>query len=110
MLQYCLRKVLKLKKIHSVISAKQSDFMKRYVSLNNEKKTECSINKDKIGVESFKLMSNANFGKQIENVQKYKDTRIANNAGKAKKIAAKVTLNECHILSENVTLFDVKKT
>ena len=109
MQQYCLRKVLKIKKIHSVISAKQSDFVKRYVSLNNEKKTECSINKDKINVESFKPMSNANFGKQIEKIWKYKDTRIAKNADKAKKIAAKVTLNECHILSENVTLFDVKK-
>ena len=36
-------------------------------------------------------MSNSNFGKQIENVTKYKDTRIANNADKAKKVASKVT-------------------
>ena len=37
-------------------------------------------------------MSNSNFGKQIENARKYKDTRIANNDDKAKKIATKVTL------------------
>ena len=46
--------------------------MKSYISLNNEKRTECSINKDKIAVELFKRRSNANVGKQIENVRKYK--------------------------------------
>ena len=44
--------------------------MKSYISLNNKKRTECSINKDKIAVELF--MSNTNVGKQIENVRKYK--------------------------------------
>ena len=110
MLKYCLRKGLKLKKIHQVIYAKQSDFMKSYISLNNEKRNECSINKDKIGVELFKLISNTNFGKQIENVRKYRDTRIANNVDKTTKIATKVTLNQCHILSENVTLYDMRKS
>ena len=43
------------------------------------KTTEFSINKHKFGVDWCKLMKNANFGKQIENVRKYKDTRIANN-------------------------------
>ena len=103
------KKRLKLKKVHQIIYAEQSNFMKSYISLTNEKRTECSINKDKIGVESFRLASNANFGKQIENVRKYKDTTIANNADKAKKIATKVTLNECHILLENVPLYDMRK-
>ena len=52
--------------------------MKPYISLNNEKMTECSINKDKIDVELFKIVINSNFGKQIENVRKCKGTRIAN--------------------------------
>ena len=58
MLKYCFEKGLKLKKIHYLIYAEQSDFM----------------NKDKVGVELLKLVSNSNFGKQIENVTKYKDT------------------------------------
>ena len=70
-----------------MISAEQYDVMKPYIFLNNEKRTERSINKDKIGVELFKLISNSNFGKQIENVTKYKDTRIVNNGDKAKKTA-----------------------
>ena len=93
-----------------MIYAKESDFMKRYIFLSNEKGTECSINKDKIGVELFKLMSNSNFGKQIENVRKYKDTRVANNVDKTKKIATQVTLNNWHILSEFVSLYEMKKS
>ena len=99
MLKYCLRKELKLKKILKVIYAKQSNFMKSYISLKKEKRTKCSINKDKTSVESFNLMSNANFGKQIENVRKYLYWQFyANNVDKAKNITTKVTLNECHIL------------
>ena len=77
--------------------------------MSNEKTTESSINKDKIGVELFKPMSNSNSGKQIENVRKYKDTRIANNENKAKKITTNATFNDCHILSENVTLHYIRK-
>ena len=110
MLKNCLEKGLKLKKIHNMIYAEQSDFMKPCISLNNEKRTECSINKDKVGVELFKLLSNSNFGKHIESVRKCKHTRIANNTNKAKKIATKVTFNECHILSEFVTLYEMKES
>ena len=46
----------------------------------------------------------------MENVTKYKGTRIANNALKAKKIASKVTLNNWHILSEFLTLYEMKKS
>ena len=63
MVKYCLEKGLKLKKIHYVIYAEQSDFMKPYIFLNHEKRSECSINN--IFVEFFKLMSNSNSGKQI---------------------------------------------
>ena len=77
-----------------MIYTEQSDYMK----------------KDKVGVELFQLVSNSNFGKQIENVTKYKDTRIVNNADKAKKIVSKVTLNNWHVLSEFFTLYEMKKS
>ena len=107
-LKYCLEKGLILKKIHHVIYAEQSDFVKPYITSNNKKRTECSIKKNKFGVDRYKLMNNANFAKQTENVRKYKDNRIANNEDKAKKIATKVTFNECHILLENVTLYGMR--
>ena len=56
MLKYCLEKGLKLKNIHHVIYAEKSDFMKSYITFNNEKRTECSINNDKFGVDWKKLI------------------------------------------------------
>ena len=40
--------------------------MKPYINFNNEKRTECSKNKDKFGVDQCKLYNNSLFGKQIE--------------------------------------------
>ena len=108
MLKYSLEKGLKLKKIHYLIYAKQSDFMKPYIKFNNEKRTECSKNKHKFGVDQCKLLNNSLFGKQIEDNGKYKDTRIANNEEKINKIASKVTL--WHILSKFVTSYELRKS
>ena len=83
--------------------------MKPYINFNNEKRTECSKNKDKFGVDQCKLLNNSLFGQQIEDNEKYKDTRIANNEEKAKKIASKITLKNWHILSEFVTLYELRK-
>ena len=59
--------------------------MKSYTELNNSKRTQCSIKKDKIGVQLYKLISNSTFRRQMENVKKYKDIRIVNNEKKVKK-------------------------
>ena len=59
--------------------------MKSCTELNNSKRTQCSIKKDKIGVELYKLMSNSTFRRQMEIVKKYKDIRIVNNEKKVKK-------------------------
>ena len=60
-------------------------FMKSYITFNNEKRTECSINSNKFGVDQSKLMNSSIFCKHIENPKKYKDTRIANNEVKLRK-------------------------
>ena len=40
--------------------------MKSYITFNNEKRTECSIKKDKFAVDRCKLVNNANFSKQFK--------------------------------------------
>ena len=79
MLKYVLEKRLDLIKVHKIIYAEHFKFMWPYILLNNEKRMKCSINKDKIGVESSKLINNSVFGKQSENMIKYMDRRFANN-------------------------------
>ena len=37
--------------MHHVIYAEQSDFTKFYIVFDNEKRTECSINKDRFGAD-----------------------------------------------------------
>ena len=95
--------------MHYVIYAEQSEFVKPYIILNNEKRTQCLIIKDKIGAESYKLMNNCVFGKQSENVRKHMDRRFENNDDKVKRFAGEVTFKDFHILSENVTLYDIKE-
>ena len=110
MLKYILEKGLELIKVHYVIYAEQFKFMEPYILLNNEKRTQCSIKKYKMDVESWKLMNNSVFGMQSEYMIKYMDRRFANNENEAKKLAGKVTFKDFHILSENVALWDMKKT
>ena len=81
MLKYCLEKGTILQKIHHVIYAKQSEFMKPYINFNNEKRTECTKNKDKFVADQCKSTNNSNFTKK-----KYKDVKIANTSDKAKKL------------------------
>ena len=83
--------------------------MKPYITFNNKKRTESSKNKDKFRVDQCKLYNNSFFGKQIEDPEKYKDTRIANNEEKAKKFASRITLKNCNFLSEYVTLYELSK-
>ena len=79
MFKYVLEKRLDLIKVHKIIYAEHFKFMWPYILLNNEKRMKCSINKDKIGAESSKLINNSVFGKQSENMIKYMDRRFANN-------------------------------
>ena len=85
--------------------------MKRFIELSNMKRTEASINNDRIGVQYYKNSSNSTFGKQIENLEKYRDFQIVTDENKAKKLASKCTFKEANILDEenNIVLHEMRR-
>ena len=75
-LQLHLSLGMKLTKIHKVIKFKQSDWMKKYIDFNTEKRTNAVNSFEK---KIYKLMINFLYGKTMENLQKRINVRLVNN-------------------------------
>ena len=76
-LQLYLSLGMKLTKIHRVLEFKQSDWMKRYIDFNTEKKINAANDFEK---GFFKLMINSVYGKAMENLRKRINVRLENKA------------------------------
>ena len=75
-LQLYLSLGMKLTKIHRVIKFKQSDWMKKYIDFDTEKRkntSNCFEN------DFFKLMINSVYDKTMENLQQRINVRLINN-------------------------------
>ena len=75
-LQLYLSLGMKLIKIYRVMKFKQSDWMKKYIDFNTEKRKNAANDFEK---DFFKLMINSVYGKTMENLRKRINVRIINN-------------------------------
>ena len=91
---------IRLLRIHRGIEFHQSHWLKRYISLNTEKRKQARNAFEK---DFFKLLNNSIFGKTMENVRGRTNMELVNDERRLKKITAKPNFNRVHIFNEDLT-------
>ena len=87
-LQLYLSLAMRLTKIHRILKFKQSDWMKRYVDFNTEKRKNANNDFEK---DFFKLMINSVYGKTMGNLRKRIKVRLVSNENDFLRYTSKPT-------------------
>ena len=98
---------LKLKKIHRGIKFNERPWLKDYILLNTDLRTNGTTNFEK---DFFKLMNNSVFGKTMENIQNRVDVRLVTNPDDLGKLAKKTHFDRANIFTEKLVAFHMHKT
>ena len=106
-LQLVLKLGVELTAVHRVLEFEQKDFLKSYIQLNTELRTEATKAKDKFGTDFFKLMNNSVFGKTMENVRNRINFRLITTEDEAWRVK---NLNKFTIFDEDLIGLHIQKT
>ena len=89
---------MKLSKIHRILKFKQSDWLKKFVDFNTDKRKKASKSFEK---DFYKLMINSVFGKTMENLRKRICIELINNAKDYVKCLSRPRFVSQKIFSQN---------
>ena len=98
---------MELKKIHRGIKFIECDFLKPYINMNTNLRTQAKNNFEK---DFFKLMNNSVFGKTMENIRNRVNIKLVNAGEQFKKLASKPNYESRKIFNENLVSVHMKKT
>ena len=105
-LKQALNHGLILKKVHSVISFNHATWLKPYIDVNTELRTQAKNDFEK---DYFKLKNNSAFGKTMENIRKHRDIKLVNNDKKRKVLASEPNYHATKPISEDLLIMEMKK-
>ena len=105
-LQLYLSLGMKLTKIHKMLKFKQSDWMKKYIKFNTEKRINAA---DSFEKDFFKLMINSVYCKTMENLRKRINVRLVNNKNDISKYTSRPTYITQKIFDKNyAAIYEIK--
>lgn len=109
-LKLVLKNGMRLKKVGRILKFRQSQWLKPYISLNTNERTKATNEFEK---NFFKLMSNAVYGKTLENVRDRVDVRLRNKwLGRygARNLIVKPNFKKRVIFDENLIAIEMLRT
>lgn len=101
---------LELKTVHKILQFKQTPWLKPFIDLNTVKRTE---SKNSFEKNLYKLMSNAIYGKCVENLRNRVDIKLVNHwRGRygAKSLISKPNFKRRTIFNENLVAIEMERT
>ena len=100
-LKQALNYGLNLKKVHRIIEFNQESWLKPYIDINTELR---KITKNDFEKDFFKLMSNAVFGKTMENFRKHRDIKLVTTDKKRSKLVSEPNYHTMNYTSEDLSI------